>query len=253
MSLPASVSSQGAARGRSVRAMHVGGWKGGPTAGLAARSGRTRVLEYCLRAASGATAAMSARDDVQPRSELGQRVVEMNPDDSYRSKAEQIRALADSAETPGLRASLAEIADQYEVLAQQSEQQKGLPRKEQPVEAAPSAQRHTNYALSIVRDPRRSRDDPAAYAIIVTPTFLSPRAMSRLATTNPNDRERWHGVARGLDGAAGSISQCLPGTLSLRLIPRSGIIWARVTRADPAAQKSASAQPPAAKRGGTQP
>jgi hypothetical protein len=158
----------------------------------------------------------------------------MTRSERYRAKAEEIRTLGDDAETATLRTDLMAIAIQYETLARQAEQLDGSASRS-PI-PAPARQEQTstiNYAVSVERNTKLAADDPTAYAIAVTPTFLPPRAMGQHNPVGRSAgvRERWQGIARGLDDVSASIAGCLNGAgLRPRLIVRSGVVWVRLER-----------------------
>jgi hypothetical protein len=154
--------------------------------------------------------------------------------DRFRAKAEEIRTLGDDAETAALRIDLMAIAGQYETLARRAEELEGRPSSPPLFDGARREQTSTiNYALSFERNTKLPADDPAAYTIVVTPTFLPPRPMSQYSPTGrvSPTRERWQGIARGLDHVSTSIAGCLDGAgLRPRLIVRSGVVWVRLER-----------------------
>jgi hypothetical protein len=166
---------------------------------------------------------------------------DMTRAERYRAKAEEIRTLGDEAETPALRTDLMAIAGQYDELARQADELESRPSRPLIIEPAKRDQTSTiNYALSIERNTKLPTDDPAAYVIAVTPTFLPPRAMSQLNATArvTAARERWQGIARGLDDVSASITSCLNGAgLRPRLIVRSGVVWVRLERATGSKQR----------------
>lgn len=157
----------------------------------------------------------------------------MTRSERYRAKAEEIRTLGDEAETPGLRVGLMAIARQYEALARQADKMDGRPPIRPVIDVARPETSTINYAISIERNIKLPTDDPAAYAIVVTPTFLPPRALGQYNSNGRASptRERWQGIARGLDDVSASITGCLNGAgLRPKLIVRSGVIWVRLER-----------------------
>jgi hypothetical protein len=164
----------------------------------------------------------------------------MSRPERYRAKAEEVRTLADDAETPELRNQLLDVAGVYERLAGQVDQMDlsarlGSRRQESA----------TNYAVSVERNTRLSADDPAAYAISVTPTFLPPHPLGKYAPANrsPETRDRWQGIVRGLDAVVESISVCLDGTkLVPRLIVRGSGAWVRLEPARKGESRDAGAK-----------
>ena len=155
----------------------------------------------------------------------------MTRSERFKAKAEELRTLGDEAETPALRIDLMAIAGQYEALARQAETMDGRAPVQPVIDVAKPETSTINYALSVERNTKLPVDDPAAYAIVVTPTFLPPRAMGQYNPTGRSSatRERWQGIARGLDDVSASITGCLNGAgLRPKLIVRSGVIWVRL-------------------------
>lgn len=95
--------------------------------------------------------------------------------------------------------------------------------------AAPS-----NFAISIERSTALPRDDPTAYSIVVTATFMPPRPMARATsdrTAHSRDRERWQGVASGVDDLVLQIGMCVrQHGLSPSVTRRGTVVCVRLDR-----------------------